>query len=241
VQNVSHSPVAAPPIDLSTAEERAYLREALRRPMGQYRARRAAQLSGIPQRTLYDWARHDVLTPDYPGRPTRWSYRDLVYLRLLAWLRGKGMPRPDAAARVRDIRAFLQAPGEGRTTLRSDGIGLLIGDENVDRLSGQAVLDGMLNYFDVFDLTAPIKVAEWGRRRLWGPNLVRPSGHTSISPLVMAGEPCVRGTRVPTSVLYALRAERGLQPAQLARLYPGLEPDEVADALALENRLRLAA
>src|SRR5829696_8281996 len=61
---------------------------ALRHPRGRYAADRAAQLSGIPRSTLYDWQRADVYVPDFAGgSPMAWSYRDLVFVRVLAWLR----------------------------------------------------------------------------------------------------------------------------------------------------------
>jgi hypothetical protein len=57
----------------------------LRHARGQYKADRAAQLSGIPRSTLYDWQRSDVLVPDFAGAsPMAWSYRDLVFVRVLA-------------------------------------------------------------------------------------------------------------------------------------------------------------
>ena len=45
-----------------------------------FAAERAGQLSGVPARTLYDWADAAVLVPDYPKtRPKAWSYRDLAF------------------------------------------------------------------------------------------------------------------------------------------------------------------
>lgn len=222
-------------------DERRQLRDALRRPRGRYRTERAAQLSGIPARTLYHWAQHGVLSPDFPGRPVEWSYRDLVYARLLAWLRTRSMPRDEAAARVGQIRAFMEGYEDTPTELRSDGVGLTFGDEPVDRLTGQAILDNMAGYAASFDLLVPIDLSELRRgRRLWGPNLAHPSTRTAISPAVMAGDPCVRGTRIPTATLYALTTERELTVQDITRLYPGLDPADVEDAIALEHRLRAA-
>lgn len=81
------------------------------------------------------------------------------------------------------------------TEVRSDGSIVLLGEETVDRLTGQQVLSGMAQFLAVFDLLAPI--AELGRKRLWGPDLLTPSTLTVISPWVMGGEPVVRSTRIP--------------------------------------------
>lgn len=68
-----------------TSAERALVLRALRYPRGRYRAERASQLSAIPARTLHDWATADVLVPDwFAAKPRGWSYRDVIYARLLA-------------------------------------------------------------------------------------------------------------------------------------------------------------
>lgn len=65
--------------------DREIVLEALRRPRGRYSADRASQLSAIPTRTLHDWASSGVLVPDWiKASPRGWSYRDILYARLLA-------------------------------------------------------------------------------------------------------------------------------------------------------------
>jgi uncharacterized protein (DUF433 family) len=225
---------------LNDAELRG-LRDALRAPRGHYGAARAAQLSGVPSRTLYDWAANDVLVPDFADEsPRAWSYRDLVYARLCAWLRAKNMPRSDVARRVAQYRLAMAAPGDdGATLLHSDGRVITPGDASVDPDTGVAFFDTLAGFADTFDLLEPVERA--GQRTHWGPNLVRPSVHTAMSPWIVGGEPCVRDTRLPTASLYALHLERRLDAAAIARLYPGVTKSEVTDAIALEERLHRAA
>lgn len=104
------------------------------------------------------------------------------------------------------------------TDVRSDGSIVLLGNETVDRLAGQQVLNGMARFLAAFDLLEP--VAELGSKRLWGPDLLTPSHLTVISPWVMGGEPVVRSTRISTASLHALRYERGLETARIVALYP---------------------
>jgi len=223
-------------------DERFLLLQAFQSPRGRYRAERAGQLSGIPARTVYHWAREGLLVPDYDDeRPKHWSYRDLVYLRLFAWLRSKRHSPAAASGHVTRIRSRLAEEPADPMMLRGDGRIVLLGDEREDALSRQQLMEGVLEHLSSFDLLVPVDIDELRvghRDRLWGPNLVRPSEATRMSPWVMGGEPCIDGSRVPTSTVYALNSRRGLSHANIASLYPGITVDQVTDALRLEGRLR---
>jgi uncharacterized protein (DUF433 family) len=221
-----------------SAEDRALVLRALRYARGRYSAERAQQLSAVPSRTLHDWATSGVLVPDwFAARPRGWSYRDIVYARLLAWLRSKHMERRAASERVAHVRKLLSDSAID-PSVHSDGTIFLIGNESTDRFTGQQAFDGLVAVLDVFELTEPIEGVSRGE--LWGPSLVRPSAHTYISPWVLAGEPCVEGSRVPSSTMYALATERGLDAVAIHRLYESLSVDAIEDAVALEARLRAA-
>jgi len=228
----------SPACERLTAEARLLVLRALRYPRGRYDAERAHQLSAIPARTLHDWAMAGVLVPDWFGaKPRGWSYRDIVYARLLAWLRSKHMDRSQASERVRFVRELLEN-SDIDPSVHSDGTIFLIGNEGTDRFTGQQAFDGLVEVLDVFELTGPVEGVS--RAELWGPSLVRPSTHTYISPWVLAGEPCVEGSRVPSATLYALRENRGLGAPAIHELYKGLSVEAIEDALAFETRLRAA-
>lgn len=222
--------------ELSPTELRNVAR-AFRRPLGRYSYERAAHLAGVPQRTLHHWAKEQTFMPDFDHlRPKQWSYRDLVLVRLFVWLRGEGQKPEAASKRVSLVRQVLaQASAEALPVIHGDRLALLIDDEQFDRLTGEQVLAGMGSYLSVFDFTKALPDMP---QRLWGPNLVRPSTWTSILPLVMAGEPCIVTTRITTSNVWTLRHHRGLDDEEIASLYPGIEVEQVADAVALEARLR---
>lgn len=219
-------------------EDRDLVLRALRHPRGRYRAERARQLSAIPTRTLHDWATSGILVPDWDGaKPRAWSCRDIVFARLLAWLRSKHMHRSAAAERVRYLRDLLST-SDIDPSVHSDGTIFLLGEEATDRFTGQQAFDGVVEILDVFELTEPVEGVSKGE--LWGPSLVRPSVHTYISPWVLAGEPCVEGSRVPSSSLHALSTERGLDTAAIQLLYESLSVEAIEDALEFEARLRAA-
>lgn len=234
---------AATSVDGFSDDERSLVRQALQYPRGRYVADRTAQLSGVPRSTIYDWAREEILVPDFAqARPMHWSYRDLVFLRLLAWLRTLKMPREEASSRVRHVRALLEREeGDEATAVRSDGQVVLLGRESYDRLTGAQVFGETLSCIATIDLLIPIDVEELGRGRWWAPNLVRPSRRTFISPWVLAGEPCIAETRIATSTLLALHRDRSLSPSAIVDLYPELDEGSVEEAVELEDRLRRAA
>src|SRR5436190_22362796 len=99
---------AASERDLTSNEVR-NLAQAFRRPIGRYTYERAAHLAGVPQRTLHHWAREGVFLPDFDHlRPKKWSYRDLVLVRLFVWMRGQGHKPDDASRRVAMVRRALE-------------------------------------------------------------------------------------------------------------------------------------
>jgi hypothetical protein len=189
-----------------THEELRAVRQALRFPLGRYGYDRAAQLSGVPARTVHHWAKVGALVPDFhPATPKEWSYRDLVFLRLLAWLRARGMDLATAVDRVAHVRWVLQKSSESFDVVRSDGSIFLLGGEDFDRITGQRVMAEVMEYVSAFNLTTSLGLLEeaGGVDRLWGPDLLRPSGRTAIHPSVMGGAALHRGgiappARIPT-------------------------------------------
>lgn len=226
-----------------TETERRSIGYALRNPRGRYAAVRAAQLSGVPKSTVYDWRRERVFEPDFTAaRPVMWSYRDLVLLRLLAWLRQGGMDRPTAGEKVASVKSQLSRGVEIRFIHATRKDVVLSGDAAVDAADDRENLLPSNDFYwlmGTFDLHEPIaELRSAHRGAIWAPNLVNPSDHSFISPWVLAGDPCIQRTRIPTSAIHALRSERALPVDAIAGLYPGLTVEAAADAIALERRLR---
>ncbi len=231
----------AMPADLDGTTHETVL-HALRYAHGRYDNGRTSQLSGIPSITLYEWRRSDVYVPDFDtDNPKTWSYRDLVYLRLLAWLRQVGMKRDTAAEQVRAVKVELAA-GHTIRYLHADRNTLVADEERISRTTGQNLLpfDDLLGLFRTFDILEPVGELAGKEKssRLWAPHLVTPSSFTFISPWVMAGDPCIERTRIPTASIHALREERGLTSTEIVNLYPGLTVEAASDAYLLERRLR---
>ena len=140
---------------------------------GCYEARRAAALSGVPQSTVYDWARKGVVVPSIsPEREKLWSYADLMALRIVSWLRHPKGPDDDQrpASAMREVRRALHRLDElgmdlwdgraGRSPLFVDRAGeiIIVRDDEASDVSGQAVFSQFL------DLLAPIRGFRRGAR-----------------------------------------------------------------------------
>ena len=220
-----------------TSAEKREIRERLSRPVGRYDAERASQLSGIPERTVRFWGETGVVVPDYAkGAPMHWSYRDLVFLRLAAWLRSKKMEPKWVGARIAAVREWLEDPKSNLELVRSQGKSMVVGDEALDRVSGELLIPEVVTFISDWDLFASLP--ETPRQHLWGPHLLRPTSRIQIIPWVMAGEPCIESTRVPTSTIFALHNNRGLNAPRIAHLYPDLTEDSILEAIDLEGKLR---
>ena len=157
-----------------------------------------------------------------------------MYLRVLAWLRSEGMPRPLAADRVSQLKAHI-AEGNAVTELAADRWSFIPDGDTTAPLGGASRLfSDMLGTFDLVGAA----VEEIGDRRLWGPDLVTPSERTYISPWVLGGDPCIDHTRIPTASVFSLRVDRGLESGDVVELYPDLSEADVEDAFSLERQLR---
>lgn len=140
---------------------------------GCYEARRAAALSGVPQSTVYDWARKGVVVPSIsPEREKLWSYADLMALRIVSWLRHPRGPAEDQrpASAMREVRKALHRLDDlgidlwdgraARSPLFVDRSGeiIIVRDDEASDVSGQAVISQFL------DLLAPFEGSDGGVR-----------------------------------------------------------------------------
>jgi uncharacterized protein (DUF433 family)/DNA-binding transcriptional MerR regulator len=203
---------------------------------GCYEAARASALAGVPRSTLYLWARNGLVTPSVsPVQEKLWSYRDLLVLRAVSWLRrAKSEVPPSPMSQIRQALSLAADLGVDPWAERASGILVdrtgevfLRADDRVLNMRGQPTVIG----HETLDLLNPFGGADG----LHGPHLVTPRPHLRIAPATLSGEPHVAHTRIATRTLAAL-AQDGYTPAQIARMYEIL-PGEVEEALDLERAL----
>ena len=74
-----------------------------------YPAERAAALAGVPLRTLYYWAETELVVPSVSRtKLMRWSYADLLVVRLVDWLRQEKADVKIPRTSMRKLRATLE-------------------------------------------------------------------------------------------------------------------------------------
>lgn len=203
---------------------------------GAYDAHRAAALSGVPVRTLHQWASNGLYSPSIVASPrTRlWSWGDLVALRAIDWFRrtkGDDMPRRAGIDQIRAALRELDREGMPRQKLAelvvvADGGRLLFRFCDRPLQTADAVRQQAME--DVLHVTAPYL----GR----GPDLLEPRPHVRIRPGKLCGEPHLADTRVKTAVLYALTQD-GYPDDQIMRMFPEVTPQLLGEAVDLERQL----
>lgn len=205
-----------------------------------YPAERAAGLAGVPLSTLHYWTRTGLWTPSVsPVKEKRWSYADILALRLIDWLRRPKEEKFPATTIQRIRREFARVESLGerlesatcRVWIDRKG-GIRIGDASdafVPQLPGHA--QRSLDLGEV-DLLAAFSSSSGAI----GPDLRRPRPTLRIVPGKLAGEPHVEETRVPTSMLAAL-SRRHFKIVQILELYPGLSEAAIIEAVELEDQI----
>ena len=206
---------------------------------GCYEAARASALSGVPESTVYWWARKGIVVPSVSAsREKLWSYADLMALRIVSWLRhakpselpASPMPKVRRALSVlAELELNIWEPvAEQPSPILVDASGSIFVRHRqlVLNTSGQPALLSA----EVLGLTAPFETAG-----LPGPDLIAPRPHLRIVPARVSGEPHLEGSRITTPTLAAL-ADRGYGVRQIAALYE-VAVDAVAEALDLERQL----
>lgn len=200
-----------------------------------YEPKIAAALSGITAKRLAYWRRTRVLVPELSTkRPVLYSYRDLVALRTVAFLRDdRSLQRIRQALRtMADIGetehlASYRLVSQGRRS-----IALVKDDGAVDLVErpGQTLtvvkLGDVLQSFPLGDIEVP--------------NLARPREHISVDPGVRGGRPVVAGTRVPYELIAGL-VHDGVPPEEVATFYPSVDAASARDAADFADYVDRAA
>lgn len=206
-----------------------------------YPADRAAGLAGVPLTTLYYWTRTGLWTPSVSAtKEMRWSYSDVLALRLIDWLRHEKGEEFSATSmhRIRRALAQMEELGERLESRRcrvwvDRRGGIMIGEERAGFVPlppgmAQRALDlGEVDLLAAF--TSPVGCE--------GPDLRRPRPTLRIVPGKLAGEPHIEDTRVPTTSVAAL-IRRGFATAQVLELYADVREQSVLEAVDLEDQIR---
>ena len=196
-------------------------------------ARGASEAYPVTSRHLIRWVRKGLMHPalaEVPGRDLIVGFEDLISMRVIAALRAAGVswPRIHAAEDWLRDQTGHQRPfaTEQLWTERSDVLTEL-GDQLIAASRhGQLAMNLLREYLiPVSGLRFEDEVAS-----SWEPH-----PFVVLDPAIQFGEPCIRGTRVPTRAVWGL--VRGGDPESLVMQSYGLTQDELTAALAWEEKV----
>jgi uncharacterized protein (DUF433 family) len=164
-----------------------------------------------------------------------YSYADLTIIKIMRALRDDRLDLTSVHVALRHLFERLGPPSQGWANAHVYIVGNRVYAEKPDE----------------WDVTAATQFGQKTERRLFGdmfeelreleepgailiPEPFRP--YVQISPAIMGGEPVVKNTRVPTSILAALK-RHGRSLAELAKLYSPIPRRTIAKAVEYEEYL----
>ena len=199
-----------------------------------------SRIAGIPTRTLYEWRLRGIIAPSFivtegKRREEGYSYAQLTIARLIRQLRTDQIDFKAAAKALRHMYERLGPPSKGWRDERVYFFGKDIYVEGQDDWPvteatklGQTVATSLFG-----ELFEALRDLEDGHSILV-PREFR--AYVEIDPAIMGGEPVIRGTRIPTSVIAAFR-KKGRTLARLAELYAPLKRVFLEKAIDYERFL----
>ena len=208
---------------------------------GFYSGAQVARIAQIPVRTLYDWKSRRIIAPSVHVMDNDlevidgYSYADLTIIKILRALREDQLDLKRAAVALRHLWDRLGPPDRGWADAHVYLVGNKIYAEKQDEWETTAATQfGQKVAIRLFgDLFEELKCKE-EEGDLLVPADYRRS--VEINPHVMGGQPVVRGTRVPTSILAMLK-KQGKSVRQLAKLYFPVPQGAIEKAIEYEQFL----
>lgn len=205
-----------------------------------YEPRLAAALSGVTRGQLNYWRRPDangepLLVPERDGRaPIRYSFRDVIALRTIAYLRDDV-----SLQKIRRAVANLRGLGERghlagyRLVALGDSIVLVDDDgEGLDLVAhpGQRLIVRMV------DVLAPFE----NRQGLVVPDFLQPRPHIEVNDEILGGMPVIAGTRVPFEEVAGLLRD-GVPAARVKEYFPHVSAQAAREAVDYADYVDRAA
>lgn len=190
----------------------------------------------LTPRHLYRWTKDGLAGGYLTGIRNRHlfiNYRDLISLRAIAAMRGKGMHHRDIVTAEHVLREYFKCdyPFATLTFWTAPPKDIFVKETGV-LLSASRYLQTAMDFFEEYmqphhNMTFDM----FGLSSSW-----RVRTNVLLNPEIQYGEPCIEGTRVPTQVIYSFN-RAGDDPEVLAHFY-GIQRSRIKDAIAWEKRLQ---
>ena len=208
---------------------------------GFYSTSQISRLARIPRRTLSDWKARNILKPSIrimSGDEVvdeGYSYADLTIAKLMRALRNDRLDLSSVGIALRHLFDRLGPPHEGWHDAHVYIVGNKVFAELPDEWETTAATQfGQKVETKVFGELFPILREKEEKGSILVPSEF--SNYVEINPAVMGGQPVVRDTRVPTSVLATL-ADKGRTLLELADLYAPIKYQAIQAAIDYERAL----
>jgi uncharacterized protein (DUF433 family) len=198
-----------------------------------YSPQLAVKLSGATPYQLNNWRRLRLLVPEvHEGRPPVYSFRDVVALRAMVFLRAKTSAQKLRAAWGNlDMVAVADHPSQ--FTFGTDGKRIFVktpeGDV-VDLTKKPGHLVGEYSFEELF--------AEFENFR--GNTVVpfeRPAPHLLVNPRTLGGYPVIAGTRVPFDTVALLVDDETVFAEDIPAMFPRVSVAAARDAVEFSRSL----
>ena len=208
---------------------------------GFYSSSQVSRLAGVPIGTLYEWRKRGIIRPSLQLLQSGlvadegYSYADVTLIRVLRSLRERRLTFDSAGKALRHMYERLGPPSRGWANERVYVVGNRIYVDRPDEWGatdatelGQKVETVLFG-----DLFEELRELDEGASILVPPQFRK---YVQINPEVMGGEPVVKDTRLPTSVLRTmLRKYKSV--GRLASLYRPIAKEAIEKALEYESYL----
>lgn len=193
-----------------------------------------SKMSGASVHQLAYWRNTGVLVPEIESlrAPFLYSFRDIVALRTLAWLRGDHalqlIRRSLDTLRELDM---VEHPSKYKLIKLGKSIGVHLEDDRAIDLAkepGQTTVGSLADVFAEFETV---------RRRKVDP-LLHPRENVEVNPTRLGGWPTIAGTRIPYDLVAALISDGSVAPEHVGDFYPGVSAAAARDALDFDESVK---
>ena len=186
----------------------------------------ASKMSGASVGQLAHWRKTGILVPEIESQraPYLYSFRDIVALRTVAWLRAD-----HSLQSIRNSLGFAQEldladhPASYTVVKLGESWGVQRGEQAIDiaKHPGQSTVGTLADVFAEFETVRNRRVDK----------LLNPRRGVEVNPSRLGGWPTIKGTRIPFDLVAELISDGTVAPERVGDFYPGVSAEDARDAL----------